>query len=46
MSAPVKAPVDRAEFTEFLLENVEQLGKDKILGIGSYGSVQEVHAWS
>ncbi len=35
--------VDRAEFREFLLENVEQLGEDKILGTGSYGSVQEVH---
>ena len=37
---------DHAELREFILENVEQLGEKRVLGTGSYGSVQEVSVYS
>ncbi|XP_064407554.1 serine/threonine-protein kinase TAO3-like isoform X3 [Halichondria panicea] len=33
---------DDAELREFVLENVEHFGEERVLGTGSYGSVQEV----
>ncbi len=33
---------DVADLSEFVLENVEHFGEEKVLGTGSYGSVQEV----
>ena len=32
----------RDELGEFVLENVEVFGEERVLGTGSYGSVQEV----
>ena len=32
----------RNELREFVLENVEVFGEERVLGTGSYGSVQEV----
>ena len=32
----------RDELQEFVLENVEMFGEERVLGTGSYGSVQEV----
>ena len=32
----------RDELQEFVLENVEIFGEERVLGTGSYGSVQEV----
>ncbi|XP_064407312.1 serine/threonine-protein kinase TAO3-like isoform X3 [Halichondria panicea] len=33
---------DDADLREFVLENVEHFGEERVLGTGSYGSVQEV----
>ncbi len=33
---------DNADLMEFVLENVEHFGEERVLGTGSYGSVQEV----
>ncbi len=33
---------DDADLREFVLENVEYFGEERVLGTGSYGSVQEV----
>ena len=33
---------DDANLREFVLENVEHFGDERVLGTGSYGSVQEV----
>ncbi len=33
---------DDANLREFVLENVEHFGEERVLGTGSYGSVQEV----
>ena len=35
----------RNELREFVLENVELLNDERVLGIGSYGSVQEVRLY-
>ena len=32
----------RIELQEFMLQNVEVFDEERVLGIGSYGSVQEV----
>ncbi|XP_064389621.1 traf2 and NCK-interacting protein kinase-like isoform X5 [Halichondria panicea] len=42
MAAMFSALRDDANLREFVLENVEHFGEERVLGTGSYGSVQEV----
>ena len=35
----------RNELQEFVLENVEMFSEERVLGTGSYGSVQEVKSY-
>ena len=42
MAAMFSALRDDANLREFVLENVEHFGEERVLGTGSYCSVQEV----